>query len=79
MIDIKPIDPDRTGYNLYCIRVERGLKVREVCDRLHLSKGAVYKWERAESLPSLKHLLELSLLYRVKIEDILIPLRDTDR
>ena len=79
MIDIKPIDPEMTGYNMNCIRNERGLKVKDVCDRLHISKGAVYKWERGDCLPGLKHLLELSLMYQVRIRDILVPTRKTNR
>lgn len=36
------------------------------------SPQAVYKWQKGQTLPTIDNLLALSVIFKVKIEDILI-------
>ena len=67
------VDMAATGANIKRLRQERGLSARDIQDAMGFdSPSAVYKWERGRSLPSLEHLMVLSKLFGIRIEDILI-------
>lgn len=74
------IDPVATGANIARLRQERGLTVRD----LQLFFGfeepqAIYKWQRGKSLPSVDNLYALSRLFRISMNEILVPASyDTD-
>ena len=68
------IDPIATGANIARLRQERGLTVRD----LQLFFGfeepqAIYKWQRGKSLPSVDNLYALSRLFRISMNEILVP------
>lgn len=67
------IDMKLTGKNIQKLREERGLTVNDVRRYMNLdSPQAIYQWQRGIALPSVDHLLALSLLFEVKMEDILV-------
>ena len=67
------IDMAATGANIKRLRQEYGLTVRDIQEAMGFDvPSAVYKWERGRSLPSLEHLMALSKLFDVRMEDILI-------
>lgn len=67
------IDMKKTGKNIQKLREDRGLTVNDVRQYINLdSPQAIYQWQRGIALPSVDHLLALSLLFEVKMEDILV-------
>lgn len=53
------------------LRRERKLSQEEVADRLFVSRQAVSKWERGESLPDTSNLIGLAKLYNLSIDELL--------
>lgn len=67
------IDMLKTGKNIQKIREEHGLSVNDVRRYINLDNPqAIYQWQRGIALPSVDHLLALSVLFEVKMEDILV-------
>ena len=67
------IDIKATGENISRLRKAKGLTVKDIQHYMGFEQPqAVYKWERGETIPSLEHLMALSRVFDVKIEDILI-------
>ena len=53
--------------------INNGYKVTDLQDYLDLAcPQSIYKWYRGESLPSINHLYNLSVLYGVKMEELLV-------
>ena len=67
------VDMTATGANIKRLRQEHGLSVRDIQDAMGFeSVSAVYKWERGRALPSIEHLMVLSKLFGMQMEDIII-------
>ena len=67
------IDMKKTGANIQMLREERGLTVNDVRRYINLDNPqAIYQWQKGTVLPSVDHLLALSVLFEVKMEDILV-------
>lgn len=61
------------------MRVEAGYAQHEVSKHLSVSVKTISQWEKCLSMPSLMDAVQLALLYRVSIEEIIkacgIPMR----
>ncbi len=67
------IDIPATGTNINRLRKEKGYSAQQVADFMGFAfPGAVYKWERGETLPSVDNLYALSRLLEVPIDEILV-------
>lgn len=67
------MDVKATGRRIRQLRETRGISVREVQDYLGLdAPQAVYAWQRGESLPSVDHLIGLSKLFGVPVDELLV-------
>lgn len=67
------IDVEASGRNINRIRKDRKIKVTTIQEFLGLSAPqAIYKWLSGKGLPSTDHLLALSILFRVPMEDLLV-------
>ena len=67
------IDLSATGLNIVRLRVHAGLTVRDLQDVFGFgTPQAIYKWQRGETLPTVDNLADLSALFGVKIDDILV-------
>jgi len=67
------IDLAATGRNIAEIRRRRGLSVRDLQNILGFaSPQAIYKWQNGDSLPSVDHLVVLSAVFEMPIEQILV-------
>lgn len=67
------IDMVRTGENILKLRQQKNLSVKE----LQLIFGfetpqAIYKWQHGTALPTVDNLVILSIIFEVKMEDILV-------
>ena len=71
------VDPAATGRNIRKLRVARHLRVEDVARFMGFeSVQAVYKWQRGDTLPTVDNLAVLSVLFGVKIDDILVFQKD---
>ena len=67
------IDLSATGKHIQDIREQQGLAVQELADFLGLaSVQSVYKWQGGKSLPSVDHLLAMSVLFGIPMNDFLM-------
>lgn len=53
------------------LREKNGLSQQDLADRVHVTRQAVSRWERGETLPSSDLLKQLSVLFNVSINTIL--------
>ena len=66
MSDLKEI----IAANLTRLRQEVGLTQLQLADMLNYSDKAVSKWERGESIPDLRVLIQLAEIYHITLDDI---------
>jgi transcriptional regulator with XRE-family HTH domain len=73
-----PVDPELRALasNLRRLREQRQLSRREVAERIGASQRQIEHWENAESVPGLRHLIEISRLFRQSIESLLFDPSD---
>ena len=60
------------GKHLKTLREKNNLTQEQLADKLFVSRSNVSKWERNISLPDAETLLELSKIFNVSVDDILI-------
>ena len=67
------IDVERTGLRLKQTVENAGYDVKTIQEYLQLScPQPIYRWFKGKLLPSVDHLLALSLLLHVRMEDLLV-------
>ncbi|MDE7380355.1 MAG: helix-turn-helix domain-containing protein [Clostridia bacterium] len=66
MSDLKEI----IAANLTRLRQQAGLTQLQLADMLNYSDKAVSKWERGESIPDLRVLIQLAEIYHITLDDI---------
>lgn len=67
MQDLKDI----IAKNLVRLRQQAGLTQLKLAEMLNYSDKAVSKWERGESIPDLRVLIQLAEIYHIKVDDII--------
>lgn len=67
MKDLKEIIAE----NLVRLRQQAGLTQLRLAEMLNYSDKAVSKWERGESVPDLRVLIQLAEIYHIKVDDII--------
>lgn len=67
------IDMEETGKNIEALRKKQQLTVRDLQEIFGFeTPQAIYKWQHGVSLPSVDNLVILSIVLKVKIDDILV-------
>lgn len=67
------IDMNRTGEHIRYLMSVHGYDVKDIQEILQLScPQPIYRWLKGQILPSVNHLLVLSRLFRVHMEELLI-------
>lgn len=67
------INMKATGRRIRALREKQGLSVRELQAMLGFEQPqAVYRWQRGECLPTVDHLLILSRIFGLPMQDILV-------
>jgi transcriptional regulator with XRE-family HTH domain len=56
--------------NLVRLRQEAGLTQLQLAEKLNYSDKAVSKWERGESIPDVRVLMQIADIYHIKLDDI---------
>ena len=73
------IDLKKTGENIKRLREARCISVVDLQYFLGLaSPQAIYLWQRGINLPTVDHLYALSRLFKVSMNDILVPQKSSD-
>lgn len=71
------IDMIQTGFRLKCYIDESKMSVKDIQEYLHLScPQPVYRWIKGMTLPTVDHLLALSELFGVHMEELLVRKQD---
>ncbi len=65
------LDINKVGTQIAALRKAKGLTQAELGERLHVSFQAVSKWERAETLPDIGLLVDLSRILETSVDNIL--------
>ena len=65
-----PLIKENIANNIACLRKSAAMTQSELAERLNYSDKAVSKWERAESIPDITTLIELSELFGVTLDDL---------
>lgn len=67
------ISKKKTGTRIRSLLVESGLNVSELQNKMELdSPQAIYKWLNGTNFPSLENLLELSRIFGLSMEEIIV-------
>lgn len=67
------INMELTGKNIEKLRKENNMTVRDLQEQFGFeTPQAIYKWQRGSAMPTLDNILYLAILFKVKIEDILV-------
>ena len=61
-----------TANRLYQYRKKMGLSQEELAEQIGVSRQAVSKWERAEASPDTDNLIELSKIYGVTLDEMML-------
>lgn len=65
------LNPKKTAKVIKKLRLKNHYSQYTLADRLNISRQAISKWERAESIPSRETLLKLSKIFNISINDLL--------
>ena len=69
---IPVVNLKQTGQNIYKLREQAGISVRELQGLLGFATPqAIYKWQRGDSLPTVDNLVALSAIFSVPVDSIL--------
>ena len=71
-MQIPVVNLKQTGQNIYTLREQSGISVRELQYLLGFATPqAIYKWQHGDSLPTVDNLVALSAIFSVPIDSIL--------
>ena len=70
-MDVRNMDQDKIGKFILQLRTERKLSQYQLADMVPISRQAVSKWERGESIPDSSTLVRLSDIFNVTINELL--------
>ena len=57
--------------NLSSLRRQYNLTQEELAEKIDVTRQAIAKWERGDSVPDLQHCIELADLFQVSIDDLI--------
>lgn len=60
------------GQRIYNLRTEKGLTQEQLSEKLEVSRQSISKWELDKALPDIQKLIEMSKLYEVTIDYIIL-------
>ena len=72
MQNLPVVNMKKTGQNILSLRQNVGLSVKDLQQIFGFeTPQAIYKWQRGAALPTVDHLVMLSALFHVKMDDII--------
>lgn len=80
MSELPSIDMVKTGQNIKKLRKEMGLSVKELQKMFGFTTPqAIYKWQHGDCMPSIDNLVVLANIFQVRVEDILVMDKRTQK
>ncbi|NCB94000.1 MAG: XRE family transcriptional regulator [Clostridia bacterium] len=77
MVIVPVIDMVKTGKNICELRKQAGMSVKELQDIFGFATPqAIYKWQHGVALPTVDNLYILSVVFGVRMEEILVMEED---
>lgn len=64
---------------LYELRKAHNLSQKELADELNISNKAISKWETGDAMPSLNVLIQLSKIFDISIDELIVNNKTTDK
>ena len=64
------LDTEQTGKNLRALREKHNLTIAQIYRTFGITKQSMYRWEDGSHVPTVDHLVLLSELYGVPIDEI---------
>ena len=62
-----------TGQNIVRLRKAAGLSVKDLQDIFGFATPqAIYKWQKGAAMPTIDNLVVLAMVFRVKMDDIIV-------
>ena len=62
-----------TGNNIKQLRIKKGMSIKELSVILGLiSTQAIYAWEHGTTVPNLEHLLHLSAIFEIEVDELVV-------
>lgn len=58
------------GYNIHMMRRKAGLSQEELAEQCQVSRQAIAKWERGESLPTIDKMIALAEVFNVSLDEL---------
>ena len=68
---------EKLRISLAAARVNAGLTQEDVAKEMCISKQTVINWEKGRVIPNFATLNTLSSLYRISMDDIILPIAST--
>jgi len=72
MFYLPTIDMIATGARIKRLRVAAGYTICQLSEELGVTQQAICKWQNGQSIPSIDHCVELSGLFHVRLDDIIV-------
>lgn len=66
------------GQRIYNLRTEKGLTQEQLSEKLEVSRQSISKWELDKALPDIQKLIEMSKLYEVTIDYIILGIEQNE-
>lgn len=66
------IDLAATGNRIKNLLSQCGLTVKDLCEVVGVSNQTVYRWINGKALPSIENMVQLSEIFKVGLDDILV-------
>lgn len=82
MFYLPTINMEATGARIKELRQASGFSIMRLAEMLGVSQQAICKWQKGQAIPTIDHCVELSVLFRVPINDFIVtdaPVRAKDR
>ena len=77
MTQMLTIDMVLTGQNIEKLRKKSGLSVKDLQEAFGFATPqAIYKWQHGVAMPTLDNLIVLSVVFQVRMDDILVTNQD---
>ncbi len=68
----RTLDAERTCLRIRDLCREKNVSVEQIADMLNISKQAVYAWLKVRKLPTTDHLVEISDILNVTVDDLIV-------
>ncbi len=66
------LDVRETGHRIKTLMKLKNVQVKDICKALDVSFQAVYRWQKGETLPTIRNLFILGQMLETDVDDMLV-------